>query len=400
MKKEKLIKAVEKIEDRFISEAEVYDPDKAKKGIFPRILFVPAAAAAVVAVVIAVNNSGKGGDPSGKYEIDNYPVSGTSSVPEYISTDGDVNIITEIPYEPDLVTASEVLAETVTAEVTEITVASAETRPVTVKTEEAKTAAAPATQKTERHEQQAPEPPKKTEPPVTERQAAPEPSPVTEATTEPYSKPEPPVTERQAAPEPPPVKPAPPPAKPEPPSTTPQEQKEEPLPVTTTEIIQEAPGQKPQPLFFKNFEDISTVVWNYDLSDYPEYCHEAYTEMFERIKQNGVMYVPDVEEDGAITLSNRNIALYPYAAYEDISVGCYTEYDGSLFQVRVCYADRNTLYSAESQADYFRNRLGQEFEVSWLTGTSEGFAGIRRVCQSHQMVGRSRSNDKGTGIGF
>ena len=133
MKKEKLIKAVEKIEDRFISEAEVYDPDKAKKGIFPRILFVPAAAAAVVAVVIAVNNSGKGGDPSGKYEIDNYPVSGTSSAPEYISTDGDVNIITEIPYEPDLVTASEVLAETVTAEVTEITVASAETRPVTVK---------------------------------------------------------------------------------------------------------------------------------------------------------------------------------------------------------------------------------------------------------------------------
>ena len=31
MKKEKLINAVEKIEDRFITEAEVYDPEKAKK---------------------------------------------------------------------------------------------------------------------------------------------------------------------------------------------------------------------------------------------------------------------------------------------------------------------------------------------------------------------------------
>ena len=35
MKKEKLINAVEKIEDHFITEAEVYDPEKAKKKLSP-----------------------------------------------------------------------------------------------------------------------------------------------------------------------------------------------------------------------------------------------------------------------------------------------------------------------------------------------------------------------------
>ncbi len=373
MKKEKLINAVEKIEDRFISEAEVYDPEKAKKTLSPGFFIIPAAAAASVALILGVNSIYDNHDPLSNPEIDNYPVSDTAGISEYVTTGAPGYTGTEITYSTGTETVSEVTFDTVTATETDITVTGSETE--AVKTEGSNATAAPSTQKTERQEP-APETARKTEPPVTERQAVPEPTAEAEVTTGFPSKPQPAVTteERAVKPEPPTttgerISPEPPP----PPSTTTENEKETPEPPTTTEFVQPAPGLKPQPLSFGNYDEAIQAVNTYDLNDYAEYCKDAYEKMFGRIISDGFVYAPDDTENDLLNTEKSRVTIRPYSAYEDIAVGCIAEYDASQFQTTFCCADRDVLASCADQTEYFRKRLNQEFEISWQNGGREIF---------------------------
>lgn len=370
MKKEKLIKAIEKIEDRFICEAEVYDPEKAKKKLSPGFFIIPAAAAASVALILGVNSMYDKHDPLSNPEIDNYPVSATAGISEYVTTDAPGYTGTEITYATGTETVSEVIFDTVTATETDITVTGSETK--IIKTEGSNATAAPSTQKTERQEP-APETARKTEPPVTERQAVPEPTAEAEVTTEFHSKPQPAVTteDRAVKPEPPTtteerISPEPPP----PPSTTTENEKETPEPPVT--LQHSNPSNKTQPLPFANYEEAIRTVNSYDPDDYPEYSRQDYNDMFGRIISDGFIYAPD-DEDNELMEINSPVTLYPYAAYEDIGAGCIPEYDGAMFQTTFYCADRDVLSSSANQADYFKNRLNQEFEISWLSGSREVF---------------------------
>ena len=109
MKKEKLINAVEKIEDRFISEAEVYDPEKAKKTLSPGFFIIPAAAAASVALILGVNSIYDNHDPLSNPEIDNYPASDTAAVSQSVNTDASGYTGTEITRQTGNETVSEVI---------------------------------------------------------------------------------------------------------------------------------------------------------------------------------------------------------------------------------------------------------------------------------------------------
>ena len=370
MKKEKLINAVEKIEDRFISEAEVYDPEKAKKTLSPGFFIIPAAAAASVALILGVNSIYDNHDPLSNPEINNYPASDTAVVSGSFTTDASGYTGTQITYQTGNETVSEVIYDTVTVSETDIT---AGTETDAVKTEGSVASAPPSAQKTERQEP-APETVRKTEPPVTERQIRPEPPPVTEVSTESYSKPQPPVTTEEHA-----SKPEPPqtteeePVNPEPPSTTAENEKETPEPPTTTEFVQPAPGLKPQPLSFGNYDEAIQAVNTYDLNDYAEYCKDAYEKMFGRIISDGFVYAPDDTENDLLNTEKSRVTIRPYSAYEDIAVGCIAEYDASQFQTTFCCADRDVLASCADQTEYFRNRLNQEFEISWQNGGREIF---------------------------
>ncbi|MBP0961449.1 MAG: hypothetical protein J5864_04835 [Oscillospiraceae bacterium] len=370
MKKEKFLNAVEKIEDHFITEAEVYDPEKAKKKLSPGFFIVPAAAAASVALILGVNSMYDKHDPLSNPEIDNYPVSDTAGISEYVTTGAPGYTGTEITYSTGTETVSEVTFDTVTATETDITVTGSETE--IIKTEGSNATAAPSTQKTERQEP-APETARKTEPPVTERQAVPEPTAEAEVTTEFHSKPQPAVTteERAVKPEPPTttgerISPEPPP----PPSTTTENEKETPEPPVTLQPSN--PSNKTQPLPFANYEEAIRTVNSYDPDDYPEYSRQDYIDMFGRIISDGFIYAPD-DEDNELMEINSPVTLYPYAAYEDIGAGCIPEYDGAMFQTTFYCADRDVLSSSANQADYFKNRLNQEFEISWLSGSREVF---------------------------
>lgn len=369
MKKEKLINAVEKIEDRFISEAEVYDPEKAKKTLSPGFFIIPAAAAASVALILGVNSIYDNHDPLSNPEIDNYPASDTAGISEYVTTGAPGYTGTEITYSTGTETVSEVTFDTVTATETDITVTGSETE--AVKTEGSNATAAPSTQKTERQEP-APETARKTEPPVTERQAVPEPTAEAEITTGFPSKPQPAVTteERAVKPEPPTttgerISPEPPP-----PSTTTENEKETPEPPVTLQPSN--PSNKTQPLPFANYEEAIRTVNSYDPDDYPEYSRQDYIDMFGRIISDGFIYAPDDTENDLLDVNSR-VTLYPYSAYEDIAVGCIAEYDASQFQTTFCCADRDVLASCADQTEYFRNRLNQEFEISWQNGGREIF---------------------------
>ncbi len=376
MKKEKLINAVEKIEDRFISEAEVYDPEKAKKTISPGFFIIPAAAAASVALIMAVNNMYDRHDPYSNPEIDNYAVSETSAISDPVSSEIYGYTGTEVTA-PETEISSETLDGTLTAADTGTT-SSSETLPVSVISEGSKSSEAPVTEKNEASS------PRKTEAPVTERQAVHETTARTEITEEPHGKPEPPVTTEDHRKPVPPVtteeqhsKPEPtstttePDVNPEPPSTTAANQKEE--PVTTTEIIQEEPGLKPQPLSFGTYDEAIRMVNSYDPNDYAEYCRDAYDKMFGRIISDGFVYAPDDTENDLLNIDSSRVTIRPYDTYEDIAVGCTAEYDGSKFQTTFYCADRDVLASCANQTEYFRNRLNQEFDISWQNGGREIF---------------------------
>ena len=111
----------------------------------------------------------------------------------------------------------------------------------------------------------------------------------------------------------------------------------------------------------------------YDLNDYAEYCKDAYEKMFGRIISDGFIYAPDDTENDLLNTEKSRVTIRPYDAYEDIAVGCIAEYDGSQFQTTFYCADRDVLASCADQTEYFRNRLNQEFEISWLSGSREVF---------------------------
>jgi hypothetical protein len=372
MKKEKLLNAVENIEDRFISEAEVYDPEKAKKHLSPGFFIIPAAAAASVALILGVNSMYDKHDPYGDPEVDNYTVSETSAADPVSSENYGYSGTETAAAETEISPGTGY--DTSVTPVTEISAVETGTG-----TEVSKAAAVSSAKADETAS------PKKTEAPVTERQAAPETPARTEAAEAPHVKPEPPVstedhrkpdhpvTAEEQNPKPEPPSATAPDVNPEPPSTTAENEKETPEPPTTTEFVQPAPGLKPQPLSFGNYDEAIQAVNTYDLNDYAEYCKDAYEKMFGRIISDGFVYAPDDTENDLLNTEKSRVTILPYSAYEDIAVGCIAEYDTSQFQTTFCCADRDVLASCADQAEYFRNRLSQEFEISWQNSGREIF---------------------------
>ncbi|MBR3023483.1 MAG: hypothetical protein IKH71_03415, partial [Oscillospiraceae bacterium] len=88
MNKEQLFDAIDKIDDKYVSETENYDPETMKIRAFPFIHIMPAVlvTASAASVVLAVY-LGSQIKPPGDYEIDNSVTESTTSVSEQYTSE-------------------------------------------------------------------------------------------------------------------------------------------------------------------------------------------------------------------------------------------------------------------------------------------------------------------------
>ncbi len=141
-------------------------------------------------------------------------------------------------------------------------------------------------------------------------------------------------------------------------------------------------GEDPAPiapapcLSYENYDEIIYEIKNFDLSKYPDMFQDSYRTMFERIKCDDFIYAVDDSSNSQISLSDRSITLFPYARYEDIGIGCFAEYNNSLFQVMIHYTDRSIFDSGLGQADYFDQRLGLNFNDMYIINDNVFSVGV------------------------
>lgn len=128
-------------------------------------------------------------------------------------------------------------------------------------------------------------------------------------------------------------------------------------PITTTEWIR--PVAPPvQPILFTDISSAIDAINTSDVSSYSEQEQEIYRSMFDRIKSDGIIYQVN-NTDTVSLIEDREIALFPYAAYEDVGVGCYVRYKDMNYHITFYYADRDLIDQTNSIAEYLQSRMGR-----------------------------------------
>jgi hypothetical protein len=128
-------------------------------------------------------------------------------------------------------------------------------------------------------------------------------------------------------------------------------------PITTTEWIR--PITPPaQPILFSDIGSAMDAINTSDVSSYSEQEQEIYRSMFDRIKSDGIIYQVN-NTDTVSLIEDREIALFPYAAYEDVGVGCYVRYKDMNYHITFYYADRDLIDQTNSIAEYLQSRMGR-----------------------------------------
>ena len=128
-------------------------------------------------------------------------------------------------------------------------------------------------------------------------------------------------------------------------------------PITTTEWIR--PVAPPvQPILFTDISSAIDAINTSDVSSYSEQEQEIYRNMFDRINSDGILYQVN-NTDTVSLIEDRGIALFPYAAYEDVGVGCYVRYKDINYHITFYYADCDLLAQTNSIAEYLQSRIGR-----------------------------------------
>ena len=80
--------------------------------------------------------------------------------------------------------------------------------------------------------------------------------------------------------------------------------------------------------------------------------------MFDRINSDGILYQVN-NTDTVSLIEDRGISLFPYAAYEDVGVGCYVRYNDINYHITFYYADYDLLAQTNGIAEYLQSRMGR-----------------------------------------
>ena len=128
-------------------------------------------------------------------------------------------------------------------------------------------------------------------------------------------------------------------------------------PITTTEWIR--PVVPPvQPVQFTDISSAIDAINTSDVSSYSEQEQEVYLSMFDRINSDGILYQVN-NTDTVSLMEDRGIALFPYAAYEDVGVGCYVRYKDINYHITFYYADCDLTAQTNGIAEYLQIRMGR-----------------------------------------
>ncbi len=128
-------------------------------------------------------------------------------------------------------------------------------------------------------------------------------------------------------------------------------------PITTTEWIR--PVAPPaQPILFTDISSAIDAINTSDVSSYSEQEQEVYLSMFDRINSDGILYQVN-NTDTVSLIEDRGIALFPYAAYEDVGVGCYVRYKDINYHITFYYADCDLTAQTNGIAEYLQIRMGR-----------------------------------------
>ena len=128
-------------------------------------------------------------------------------------------------------------------------------------------------------------------------------------------------------------------------------------PITTTEWIR--PITPPaQPILFSDIGSAMDAINTSDVSSYSEQEQEIYRNMFDRINSDGFFYQVN-NSDTVSLIEDREIALFPYAAYEDVGVGCYVRYKDINYHITFYYADCDLTAQTNGIAEYLQIRMGR-----------------------------------------
>ena len=128
-------------------------------------------------------------------------------------------------------------------------------------------------------------------------------------------------------------------------------------PITTTEWIR--PVVPPaQPVLFTDISSAIDAINTSDVSSYSEQEQEVYLSMFDRINSDGILYQVN-NTDTVSLMEDRGIALFPYAAYEDVGVGCYVRYKDINYHITFYYADCDLTAQTNGIAEYLQIRMGR-----------------------------------------
>ena len=128
-------------------------------------------------------------------------------------------------------------------------------------------------------------------------------------------------------------------------------------PITTTEWIR--PITPPaQPILFSDIGSAMDAINTSDVSSYSEQEQEIYRNMFDRINSDGFLYQVN-NSDTVSLIEDREIALFPYAAYEDVGVGCYVRYKDINYHITFYYADCDLTAQTNGIAEYLQIRMGR-----------------------------------------
>lgn len=126
-------------------------------------------------------------------------------------------------------------------------------------------------------------------------------------------------------------------------------------PITTTEWIR--PVVPPaQPVLFTDISSAIDALNTSDVSSYSVQEQEVYLSMFDRINSDGIIYQVN-NTDTVSLMEDRGIALFPYAAYEDVGVGCYVRYKDINYHITFYYADCDLTAQTNGIAEYLQIRM-------------------------------------------
>ena len=154
-------------------------------------------------------------------------------------------------------------------------------------------------------------------------------------------------------------------------STTDNAYKEPTSTSTTTVVIHEGPGiattsssaSKPEPIYSNAQpimlnganEAIETIKQN-DVSSYAEEYRNAYRKMFDRFNNDGVVYLPEIDNKDELEQKD-TVILLPNAAYEDTGIMYKVVYNDKMYQVSFRYADTSFISKPYNIFDYLYARF-------------------------------------------